>query len=73
MIPRNYQEWKKCIEVDCGIKLSPGFISKRISVFNNPKNPETIKFKKVYGLRHLQNVLSWYELAAKEFGRSAKL
>lgn len=73
MIPKNYQEWKRCIEVDCGIKLSPGFISKRLRIYSNLKNPETIKFKKLYGTQHLKNVISWYEIAANEFGRSAKI
>lgn len=28
-IPRNYEQWRHCITVECGIALTPTFLSER--------------------------------------------
>lgn len=63
MIPKNFQEWRDCIENKCKIQLSSQFIDERIMVYSNENNPETLKFKGLYGSTHLQNVLNWLETA----------
>lgn len=59
MIPQNYEQWKHCIENDCGIKLTPTFVQGRLKVFEDASNAETIKFQLLYGKKHLQNVVNW--------------
>lgn len=61
MIPRTYEEWKYCIVNDCGINLTKEFASKRLKVYQNAHSPETIKFKKLYGDQHLNNVIYWLQ------------
>jgi hypothetical protein len=59
MIPKNYQEWHKCITVDCNILLTPDYIKKRLSIYKDENHLETIKFKSLYGQVHLQNIVKW--------------
>lgn len=59
MIATNYLEWVDCIQNKCGIPLTKEFAEKRLAVYNDPKNPETIKFEKLYGTNHLNNVIDW--------------
>ena len=61
MIPQSYEEWKNCIENDCGIPLTKDFIEKRLSVFENRSNPETKKFIQLYGSQYLDNIIYWYK------------
>lgn len=63
MIPKNFQEWRYCIEKKCKIELSPKFIDDRLAVYSNESNTETVKFKKLYGEDHLQNIINWLETA----------
>lgn len=61
MIPQNFQEWKKCITIDCKIELTKEFAMKRLNVYLDRNNPETQKFAKLYGQQHLNNIISWYK------------
>ena len=61
MIPVNFQEWRSCIVNKCKIELTPQFIEERLKVYLNESNPETLKFKKLYGAAHLQNIVHWLE------------
>ena len=61
MIPRTFEEWKNCIVNDCKINLTKSFAEKRLSVYENRKNPETKKFIELYGEQHLDNVIYWYK------------
>lgn len=63
MIPKSFPEWKDCIENKCNIQLESQFIEDRLRSYTNESNPETIKFKQLYGEEHLRNVISWLEKA----------
>lgn len=63
IIPQTFDEWKHCITVDCGLELTPDFISGRIAALQNPKDYSTQKFIQLYGEQHLQNVLGWFAQA----------
>lgn len=65
MICKNFQEWKDCIEKKCKIQLTTHFIDERLMVYLNESNPETLKFKKLYGAAHLQNIVHWLATAKK--------
>jgi len=60
IIPENYEEWRHCIIVDCGLELSPNYISQRISSLKDENDYYTQQFVKLYGRDYLQKVLSWF-------------
>lgn len=64
-IPENYEEWRHCITVDCGLELTPQFILERIAALQNDKDHHTQQFVKLYGRQHLQQVLGWFAQAQK--------
>lgn len=64
MIPDTYQAWRHCIEVDCGLTLTPQFIAERIAALENVGDMRTRQFLSCYGDGHRQRVLSWFREAA---------
>lgn len=60
MIPKTYEEWKKCILIDCKINLTSEFVKERITTLENIDNQETKRFINLYGGNHYQNILSWF-------------
>ncbi len=61
MIPQNFLEWKNCITNGCKIQLTKAFAQERLNVYENNNHPETQKFMKLYGKRHLDNIINWYK------------
>ncbi|MGC6433722.1 MAG: hypothetical protein ACON4M_05950 [Crocinitomicaceae bacterium] len=66
MIPRNFEDWKLCIEKDCKIELSEKFCKDRISILTDKSSIETKRFESIYGQLHLENVISWYKKALSQ-------
>ena len=60
VLPQNYEQWRRCITIDCGVELTPDYISQRLSALNNKKDHHTQKFVKLYGEPHLQSVIGWF-------------
>ena len=56
-IPTNYAEWHECITVHCGIPLTPDFITRRLIALRQSESEETIRFRRLYGDQHWQNVM----------------
>ena len=65
IIPETYEEWRHCIIVECGLELTPQYISERISALQNDRDYHTQQFVKLYGQQHLRQVLSWFMQAQK--------
>ena len=63
VIPQNYAQWRHCIEVDCGIELTPTFISARLDALTRPDSDEARRFASLYGTPHLRRVLAWFHAA----------
>lgn len=63
MIPSTYEDWHRCITVDCGITLTRSFVLERISMLSKEAHPETQRFIQLYGDPHRRGVLAWYERA----------
>ena len=59
MIPKNYEEWLRCITVDCGIKITKEFVTQRLAVYGDKNNKETQEFIRLYGENHRENVERW--------------
>jgi len=61
MIPQTFDDWRRCITVDCKIDLTKEFALKRLEVYENVSHPETKKFATLYGEQHLKNIINWYK------------
>ena len=66
LFPSDYESWRYCIEVKCGLNLTPEFIQKRITVFSDANHEESQRFADVYGDPWREQVLNWYQRAATE-------
>jgi len=65
MIPRTYEQWRHCIEHDCGIRLTTDFVQERLAVYADATHTETKRFTELYGDNHLKNIIQWYTQALK--------
>ena len=59
----NFEDWQRCITVECGIPLTPEFIETRLTALRNPGDEHTRKFVKEWGQAHLNQVIQWFETA----------
>lgn len=64
-LPQNYEAWRHCITVDCGLELTPSYISERLVALRNNKDHHTLKFIELYGEQHLEKVIGWFLQAEK--------
>ena len=60
IIPQNYEEWRHCIVVECGLELNPGFIEERIALLQDNRDYYTQQFVRLYGQQHYQKTLGWF-------------
>ncbi len=65
MMPKTYDEWKKCIVKDCKIDLTKQFAEKRIFELKNSENTDTVKFINLYGKDHYLKVIEWFSIYIK--------
>ena len=70
--PETYEQWKHCITVECGIPLTPDFVSQRLSSWRDESSDETRRFRRLYGDGHWQSVIGWFERAEKELTTGAR-
>lgn len=63
MIPESYEEWHRCITVNCGLTLTTSYIDERLKALRNPKDPATKRFCELYGHDQLEQTISWFERA----------
>jgi hypothetical protein len=63
MIPRTYEEWRHCIEVDCGLQLNQAFLAERLAELTEAEHERTRQFVRLYGEPHRLRVIGWFEQA----------
>ncbi len=68
MIPASYADWRRCIEVDCQIQLTPAFVAARIDELNDATHFRTQQFVALYGPGYREQVLAWFQRARAELG-----
>jgi hypothetical protein len=68
LIPTGYASWRYCIEVKCGIALTPEYVEERIRVLADAGQEETQRFARTYGRGHLERVLGWFRQAQAGLG-----
>jgi len=66
IVPATFDEWRHCIEHDCGIPLSRAFIEKRLMVLRAAQGEETLRFIRHYGETHWQRIVGWFERAQND-------
>ena len=64
--PENYEQWRHCITVECGIPLTAEFVARRLAVWRDSDAEETKRFVKCYGDAYLGAVVGWFEQAERE-------
>lgn len=69
MIPLTYEDWRHCIEKDCGIPLTAVFVSSRLHALTDAKSHHTQQFVAHYGAEHLERVLGFFRRASSELPR----
>lgn len=62
IIPKNFDDWKWCIEKKCGIPLTVEFARQRLAVYEDYSNAETQRFVSNYGMEHLENIKKWMRI-----------
>jgi ABC-type proline/glycine betaine transport system substrate-binding protein len=65
-----FDDWKRCITVDCSLSLTAAFIAARIAALSDTRDEHTTKFVKQWGEAHRQRVLGWFRQAAANEGRA---
>ncbi len=65
-IPRDYDEWRHCITVECGIPLTAAFIDERIASMQNASDFKTQQFLRLYGQQYHRQVLTWFQQAKEK-------
>ena len=68
MIPGTYEEWRHCITTTCGIPLTDAYIEERLRALRSPRIAATARFRELYGQRHLDQTIRWFEQARAEAG-----
>lgn len=66
LVPENYEDWKVCITVYCGIPLTREFVQQRIIALNDKKDFHTQRFIERWGQAHHDRTLAWFQKAAEE-------
>lgn len=64
--PTTYEQWRHCLEVRGRVRLTPGFVSDRLSEMQDPSSAKTREFARLYGNEHLERVIAWFRRATKE-------
>lgn len=68
IVPDSYAAWRRCIEVDCGIRLDADYIAQRIASLEDPRDFHTQQFVRRWGEPHRQRVAAWFRQAQSELG-----
>lgn len=68
LVPNTYEEWKRCITVDCGIQLTRNFIKERIAALVDMGEFHIQKFIESWGPEQHARTLAWFRRAAEELG-----
>jgi len=63
---RNYEDWKHCITVLCGIPLTADYVERRIAALDDVGDHTTQRFIQAWGEEHLRRVRAWFRQAREE-------
>lgn len=63
LMPETYAAWRQCVEVNCGIALTPAFVTARLGALADERDPHTRRFVAQWGEAHRRRLLGWLEAA----------
>lgn len=63
-----YEDWRRCITVDCGIPLTLEYCRERLQVMSDPDDRTTRRFVETWGDEHRRRVVEWFERAQSDLG-----
>ena len=72
VIPKTYEQWQHCIVVECGLELSPQYITQRLSTLKNDREQSTKQFIKLYGKEYHEQVVAWFAQAQQNLNSAAQ-
>ncbi|MEM6641170.1 MAG: hypothetical protein AAF610_14870 [Pseudomonadota bacterium] len=64
--PQNYDQWRHCITVECGIPLTSEYVEQRLRVWRDESAQETRRFRELYGDDYWKFMTSCFERASTE-------
>jgi hypothetical protein len=64
LFPSDYTSWRYCIEVKCGLAITPEYLQARIAVLADSRHEESRRFAGLYGEPYRDQVLGWFRRAA---------
>lgn len=65
---RDYENWKHCITMLCGIALTVPYIEQRLHALQNRTDHTTQRFVATWGEAHRMRVIGWFEQARQDVG-----
>jgi hypothetical protein len=66
LLPKDYEAWRHCIEVQCRLPLSNAFIVRRIAALSDLHSAETRRFIECYGNIHHRQIIAYFQRALRE-------
>lgn len=66
IVPDNYEAWRHCIEVECGLRLDAEYVRQRIAALEDPGDHHTQQLVRRWGESHRQRVVAWFQRARDE-------
>lgn len=69
VIPRTYEDWRHCIEKDCGLPLTQLFLASRLQALTDLRSHHTQQFVAHYGAEHVERVVGFFRRASSELPR----
>lgn len=66
VVPETYEQWRHCIEIECGLELTAQFAAERLTALLNRKDHHTNRFFAIWGTEHHARVLDWFRRAQAE-------
>lgn len=65
-LPATYAEWRHCITVSCGIRLTRTYAEQRLDAMRDLNDAQTRRFIELYGREHHERVVNWFYKAHME-------
>tara|TARA_Y100001954_G_scaffold83176_1_gene91386 strand:- start:931 stop:1146 length:216 start_codon:yes stop_codon:yes gene_type:complete len=66
VVPESYEEWKRCITIDCAIPLTRDFVKERIAALEDMNDFHTLRYIESWGKDQHARTLAWYRRAEDE-------
>lgn len=66
VVPQTYEQWRRCIIVNCRVQLTRPYIESRLLALDDAESAENRNFRRLYGDPHFESVRKWFRQALSE-------